>query len=147
MPLLVAAIIYLLIEGYVMFLVAEHIGFLATFGLFVVSAVAGSYLLRSQGMDAFSRTNAALMRGVSPQVQLLEGVLLFFAGMVFIVPGFVSDILVLPLLLPPFRTRIAKMMLRRFGKTGYIKQSEQYEYYNSYYPIQGLLQHLRQKQY
>ena len=113
MPLFI--ILYFIVEAYVLFLVATKFGFLVTLLLLVIAMFAGVALVRSQGLDVFRRANATLMQGQSPQLEIMEGTILLVCGIILIIPGFVTDILVLPLLIPALRHRVAKRMLDRLA--------------------------------
>ena len=107
--------LYFIIEAYVLFLVASKIGFLVTLLLLVLTALIGSTLVRSQGLDIFKRANGMLMQGQSPQVEIVEGTILLVCGIILIIPGFITDVLVLPLLIPALRRRVATRMLARLA--------------------------------
>ena len=112
MPFILAAVLYLFLEGYILFWAADLIGPLWVFLLLAASALFGVYLVRSHGLAVFFRANQALERGESPHAEMLDGIVLFFCGIIFIVPGFLSDIIVLPLLVPALR----RAVVRRMGK-------------------------------
>ena len=77
------------------------IGFFPTIALLVLSSVMGSYLLRSQ-QQAVLRMGQTQNRDVA---RLTAGVLL-------LVPGFISSILALIFLIPPLRALFASTLLR-----------------------------------
>ena len=114
MPI-IFVVLYFIIEAYVLFLVASKIGFLITLLLLVLAAFAGSALVRSQGLDIFKRATASMMQGQSPQVEIVEGTILLVCGIILIIPGFITDVLVLPLLIPALRHRVAIRMLARLA--------------------------------
>ena len=115
MPLLFLALIYCVVEGYILFWAADHIGFFRVLLILGGAALLGVYLVRSQGMSAFARANQAMYRGESPRTELLDGVVLLLCGVVLIIPGLLSDILVLPLLVPPLRRAVAHRMQMRMA--------------------------------
>ena len=112
MPFILAAFVYIILEGYILVWAAGLIGPLQVFLLLAASALFGLYLARSHGLAVFFRANQALERGESPHAEILDGIVLFLCGIVFIIPGFLSDILVLPLLVPALR----RAAVRRMGK-------------------------------
>ena len=128
MPIVLAVILYFVVESYVLFLVAAKIGFLATLLILVLAAFIGSAIARSQGLGVFSRANGALMQGQSPQVEIVEGVILLLCGIILVIPGFVSDILVLPLLIPALRRAVARRMLIRLTAQSQSRSQTIYEY-------------------
>lgn len=116
MPLFLFLIVYIMLEGYVILLVANALGFLPTLLLLFLSAFLGVYLVRQRGLTCFARANAALLEGRMPGLEILEGILTVVAGVILIIPGFVSDFLVLVMLLPFVLRSLSKLMLRHFDK-------------------------------
>jgi UPF0716 protein FxsA len=51
-----------------------------------------------------------------PHREVIDGVLVIFGGAFLITPGFISDILGVLLLLPPTRSVIRRIVVRRLGR-------------------------------
>jgi UPF0716 protein FxsA len=66
----------------------------------IVSAGIGIMLVRRQGFVALRRAQEAQANGEVPVGAILTGIRLAFAGVFLIVPGFITDVLGLLLLLP-----------------------------------------------
>lgn len=81
----------------------------------VASAVMGVWLLRWHGMSTMQRVQAAMLRGELPARAMLDGTLLFFSAVLLIIPGFITDLLGLLLLLPPLRWLLLRRFARRFA--------------------------------
>ncbi len=90
--------------------VAAEAGFLAALFLCFASAIVGGALVRHQGLNTLVSIQEALDRGEMPVDKIFDGMCLFIAGALFILPGFFSDFLATLLLLPPVRT-----FLRRYA--------------------------------
>lgn len=103
-------------ELYVVVQVASHIGVVATFGLMVLFTVAGVWLGKREGLGVLRRMNAQLNRGEVPTTELIDGVLVLAAGALLIVPGFITDIAGLLLLVPPVRSLLRATVLRRMQR-------------------------------
>jgi UPF0716 protein FxsA len=101
LPLLFLALPFLEIAGFVV--VGRHIGALATVGLVLASTVAGSMLLRHQGFGVMRRVRAEVEAKRDPSRQLVHGAIMVLASVLLIIPGFITDIFALLLLLPPVR--------------------------------------------
>lgn len=82
------------------------IGFFPTIALLVLSSVAGSCLLHSQ-QQAVLRMGQAQQRDAAR-----ESVYRLTAGVLLLVPGFISSILALIFLIPPLRALFASTLLR-----------------------------------
>ena len=115
MPLLLilALIIGLpLIEVYLLIEVGSVIGALPTIGLAILTAVAGTALVRHQGFGVLRRIQQALARDEVPALELLDGALILVAGFFLLLPGFLTDCAGLLLLIPPLRRFIVRRYVR-----------------------------------
>src|SRR5699024_6272544 len=100
-------------ELYVLIKVGSIIGVIPTVALVLLTTMIGSYLVKRQGLEVLSRVQSAQARGEVPALPLLNGIALFFAGVLLIVPGFISDALGFVLLIPRLREYIARTLLSR----------------------------------
>ncbi|MGK9233006.1 FxsA family protein [Inquilinus limosus] len=111
MPLLALLLLVpVLAEITVFILVGRWIGVLATLVLFIAIGVIGSLLLKRQGMRALREMQAALARGEPPAEPVAHAALLVLAALLLIFPGFLSDLMALPLLLPPVRRAVIRWL-------------------------------------
>ena len=99
-----------LIELYLLIQVGGEIGALPTIGLSILTAVVGAALARRQGFAVLAEVHAAADRGEVPALPMLDGALLLIAGLMLLLPGFVTDGLGFLLLVPPFR----RLLIGRF---------------------------------
>ena len=97
-----------LLEIAVFVAVGGEIGLWPTLGAVVATALAGSVLLRVQGLSTLYRAREHLERGELPVKELFDGVCLVFAGALLLTPGFITDGAGLLLFLPPFRAAIRR---------------------------------------
>mgnify|MGYP000881352421 CR=1 FL=1 len=100
------------LEFYVLVEVGARIGALNAVLLVILFAMAGVWLARTQGMGTLGRIQQSMAQGVLPADELLDGLFLLLAGILMVVPGFVTDAFGVLLLLPPVR-RLAAHLLRR----------------------------------
>ncbi|MDE1148789.1 MAG: FxsA family protein [Azospirillaceae bacterium] len=114
MRLPVLIVVYLLLEIAAFAWVGEKVGVLGTVALVVLSTVVGLWLVQRQGLDAL-RKAAGLAPGQAPVVEAWDGLCLATAGVLFAVPGFVSDALAVALLLPPVRRVLLAQAQRLSG--------------------------------
>jgi UPF0716 protein FxsA len=98
--------------------VGARLGVGLTLLLVFASAVFGFWLVRAQGFAAATRVQAMITRGESPALELLEGLALLAAGILLVIPGFVTDIVAFALLIPPLRRGILRFYLRRVRPEG-----------------------------
>ncbi|CBL46395.1 Predicted FxsA cytoplasmic membrane protein [gamma proteobacterium HdN1] len=99
-----------LLESIVMAKMGSRIGWGFTIALLLLAAIVGSQLVRQQGFAILGRLQVAMARGESPSREMLNSGLIMMAGMLLIVPGFVSDALALLLLIPFFRRSLVSKM-------------------------------------
>jgi UPF0716 protein FxsA len=69
----------------------------------IVAMVAGLALLRHTGLQAVGRLRAALAEGKEPGHSIVDAACFAAAGILLIIPGFVSDLLAVILMLPATR--------------------------------------------
>ena len=97
--------------------VGSRIGAGLTVLLVLLSAAIGFWLVRWQGLATAARVQATITRGESPAVGMLEGLALLAAGILLIIPGFLTDLVAFVLLIPPLRRGIIHVFLRRLSST------------------------------
>jgi UPF0716 protein FxsA len=102
-----------LLEVAVFIEVGGQIGVWPTIGATVATALAGSLLLRAQGLAALTRARAQMDEGLLPAREMFEGVCLVLAGALLLVPGFVTDVIGLLLFIPPLRD-VLRLMFARY---------------------------------
>ena len=110
--LAILALPFVEIAGFVV--IGGRIGVLATLAWVVLTGMLGLGLIRRQGLDALRRARAALRRGESPTAELADAALVSLAGVLLLLPGFVTDAFGLVLALPPVRRRVVARMRARF---------------------------------
>jgi len=98
-------------EIWVMIEVGQEIGALSTVALIIGTAVLGVLMFRIQGLATLARVQDHLDRGEAPVGELLSGLGLLVAGMLLVIPGFLTDVLGLILFIPPVRRFLVGAML------------------------------------
>lgn len=112
-----------LLELWLIFQVANRVGWLETVGLLILVAFTGTWLLLREGRLTYMNLRAAMARGQMPTNELIDGAILIVGGALLLTPGFFTDIVGLVLLVPISR-RPAKRLFRRLfswwfvGRTG-----------------------------
>lgn len=102
-----------LVEIYILIEIGGLIGGGLTIVLVVLTALLGAALVRAQGFATIARVQKQLARGRSPALEMLEGLLLFFAGALLLTPGFFTDAVGFTLLMPALRRRFIRYVLAR----------------------------------
>ena len=111
-----------IVEIYLFIQVGGVIGAPATIGIVLLTAVAGAWLFRAQGLSTLARARNSMAQGQVPAMELMEGVFLLLAGAFLLTPGFFTDALGFAFLIPPLRRGLIQLALRRsvihFSQTG-----------------------------
>lgn len=99
------------IAGFVM--VGRALGLWATLGLVIGTAVLGVFLLRSQGMHLLKKLSEESREGKVPGRSLIDGAMIVVAGILLLLPGFLTDIIGIALFIPFVRTFIWGLIGKR----------------------------------
>ena len=94
--------------------VGGEIGVWWTLLLIVATAVAGTTILRRQGLATLRRARESVARNEFPVNEVFDGACLLVAGLLLLTPGFVTDFVGALLLIPPFRALIRGPTVRYF---------------------------------
>jgi len=119
MLILVAVLVFVvvpIIELWVIVEVAGSLGLVPTLALLLAISVAGSLLVRAQGLGVLRRARAMWAEGRVPTDDLLDGVLVLGAGALLLTPGFVTDALGLLLLVPLVRRLTGSLTFGRIRR-------------------------------
>lgn len=101
------------VELSVLIRAGEILGTWTTIGLVLFTAVLGVSLVRSQGLSTLMQVQQKLSRGEAPGQEIVEGMMLAMAGVLLLIPGFVTDFIGILLLTPLTRRLIAALVFKR----------------------------------
>ncbi len=114
LPLFLALFIGVpLIEIYLLIEVGGAIGALPTVLAVLLTAILGVTLIRIQGFLTLQKAQASMNQGITPAKEMIEGVMLLFAALCLLMPGFFTDTIGFLLLIPPLRLLLASVFLNR----------------------------------
>ncbi|MEU6132523.1 FxsA family protein [Saccharopolyspora sp. NPDC047091] len=113
MPILLLLLAIGVVEISVLVLVGSTIGVLPTIALLFGGAFLGSWLLRREGRRSLQAFNEAATQRKAPDREVADGVLVVAGGLLIALPGFVSDVVGLVLLLPMTRSLVRRRLQRR----------------------------------
>jgi len=106
MRLFLLFLIVPLIEIALFIQVGGLIGLPATLLIVILTAVAGTFLIRSQGAAVMMNLRETMNDLSDPTEPLAHGAMVLFAGALLLTPGFFTDVLGLSLMVPGIRSRI-----------------------------------------
>jgi len=116
---LLALIAWPLVEIGLFVEIGGRLGLWATLGLVLGTAMLGISVLRSQGVRAQANLRAAMQGFGTPGTPLAHEALILVAGGLLILPGFLTDVLGLLLLLPPLRSLMIARLSKRVVVQGF----------------------------
>lgn len=117
--LLIALVIAVPVMEIAVFIkVAQGIGVLATVALAIGAGLVGLLMVRAQGLRSLMRAKAMADRGELPLAEMFDGLCVALAGGLLILPGFLSDLVAITLLLPPVRLALKVWLARHFTLVG-----------------------------
>ncbi len=96
--------------------VGSHLGVFTTLLLCFLSAVLGTAIVQHQGLGVLARVRQSLDRGLLPMDDMFDGLCLMIAGVLLILPGFVSDLVGFALLVPAVRQQVRRVLATKYGR-------------------------------
>ena len=123
MWLLIAFIAVPMIEIGLFIQVGGAIGLWPTLLIVLVTAVLGTFLVRTQGAMALSQLRNSFSDMQDPTEPLVHGAMILFAGALLLTPGFFTDAVGFSLLIPSvrcaaYRAIRARVSVQSFGTPG-----------------------------
>lgn len=109
-------IIIPLMELALLIQIGRWLGVGETIGLCILTAMVGAYLVRLEGLRVWLKLQSELSQGRMPADQLIDGVLILAGGIMLLVPGVITDLIGLTLLLPFTRFLYRRWLKKKFEK-------------------------------
>ncbi|MBF8779578.1 FxsA family protein [Pseudomonas fulva] len=106
-------LIFPVLELFVFVKVSAAIGFFPALLLVIAGSALGILVMRLAGLATALRTRESLQRGELPAEDMFQGLMMALAGVLLLIPGFISDVLGLLCLLPFTRRLIARKLRQR----------------------------------
>jgi UPF0716 protein FxsA len=104
-----------LLELFVFIEVGQAIGWLLAVVLLLGTSVLGAQLMRIQGRSAIERVSLAVSERRAPAHAAINGALGLLGGLLLVLPGFVTDVLGVLLVLPPTRAQARRWLSRHYS--------------------------------
>lgn len=105
-----------LLELYILIKIGSYLGPFLTIALIIFSGFLGLLLARFEGLRTLHQIRQNLSQGILPAEEMLDSVLIFAGGVLFVVPGVITDCAALVLLIPFTRTIFKRWLRRRFDR-------------------------------
>ena len=104
-----------LVELFLLIRIGAAFGAVTTILIVLLTGILGTFLARQQGFQVWLRVQQSMQRSVFPADELVDGLLIFVAGLVLITPGVLTDALGFLLLIPPTRRFFRRWLMNRFS--------------------------------
>lgn len=115
-----------LLELALLLLMGRYISVWFTLAFVVLTGLAGAILLRYQGIQTLRNIQRDLNERRMPTDSLLDGLFIFIAAILLILPGVTTDIVGLTILIPPLRllykTWLVRWFKSRFKLQGFVSR-------------------------
>ena len=105
-----------LLELYILIKIGSYLGAFLTVALIIFTALLGLLLARFEGLRTLHQIRQSLSQGIVPAEEMLDSVLIFAGGVLFVIPGVLTDVVALVLLIPFTRTIFKRWLRRRFDR-------------------------------
>jgi UPF0716 protein FxsA len=125
MWLLIAFIAVPVIEIALFIQVGGFIGMWPTLLIVILTALAGTYLVRSQGRLALGQLQQSFNELRDPTGPLVHGAMILFSGALLLTPGFFTDAVGFALLIPAVREAAFKAIRARIKVQGFTAHTTQ----------------------
>lgn len=129
--LLAAFAFYIYLELSLLVTIGAAIGVLPLILLLLFTSMIGIALIRSRGWYVMVNIQQQLQRGEIPTRSLLQAFLWLFAGILFLIPGLLNDLLAILLLLPfsaPFLETLLAKKIHSFTFTHHFRQRQHHQH-------------------
>ncbi|HEX3019876.1 MAG TPA: FxsA family protein [Chitinispirillaceae bacterium] len=111
-----------ILELFILLQIGTKIGAFSTVLIVIGTAIIGASLARLQGINTIRRIRQSLSEGKIPAEELLDGFLIFIAGLLLVTPGLLTDLTGFLLLIPISRNKlklwIKKKMQQWINRSG-----------------------------
>jgi UPF0716 protein FxsA len=119
MYLFLAFLLVPLIEIALFIQIGGLIGLWPTLGIVILTAILGTWLVRTQGLMALGQLKTSFADLNDPTEPLAHGAMILFAGALLLTPGFFTDAVGFLLLTPPVRLAVIRYLRSRVQVHGF----------------------------
>ncbi len=107
-------LIYIFVEIYVFVEVSAKIGFLPSVILLISFSIIGYIITKRIKSASFQNAIADYSNGSSPSKNLVKSAAFFISGLLFLVPGFITDFIAVLFLIPLLNYYLVYLIFRYF---------------------------------
>ena len=109
-----------IIEIIIFITVGSNIGIINTIAIILITALAGIFLVKKQGIYLLFNAQKNLSQGIMPTEEIKGGIFLLISGLLLITPGFFTDCIGFTIFLKPVQNYISSKAKEYFqSRRGY----------------------------
>ncbi len=105
-----------ILDLFILIKLFKNMGFWTTVLLIILTGIAGCYLAITEGKVTVIKVNKELGQGKIPGNDLINALCIFLGGILLVMPGIITDIIGITLVVPPTRDFYREYLIRRFTK-------------------------------
>ena len=114
--ILLSIILIPIIEIYLFIKIGSQIGAITTISLIFITAIAGVYYAKYEGLNTLKAGFLQLSKNEAPAYEIISGAAIAFAALLLIIPGFATDILGFLIIFPVSRKFFINKFSSKFKK-------------------------------
>ena len=112
-PFIIFFLILPIIEIWALIKLGSYFGFLGTLTLIIGTAVIGIYIAKQQGLGIIFSLQSKLAQGRQALPEIVEGIALLLGALFFIIPGAITDLFGIVLIIPSLRRYLLKLAVNK----------------------------------
>ena len=112
-PFIIFFLILPIIEIWALIKLGSYFGFLGTLTLIIGTAVIGIYIAKQQGLGIIFSLQSKLAQGKQALPEIVEGIALLLGALFFIIPGAITDLFGIILIIPSLRRYLLKLAVNK----------------------------------
>ena len=112
-PFIIFFLILPIIEIWALIKLGSYFGFFGTLALIIGTAVIGIYIAKQQGLGIIFSLQSKLTQGRQALPEIVEGIALLLVALFFIIPGAITDLFGIVLIIPSLRRYLLKLAVNK----------------------------------
>ena len=112
-PFVIFFLILPIIEIWALIKLGSYFGFFGTLTLIIGTAVIGIYIAKQQGLGIIFSLQSKLTQGRQALPEIVEGIALLLGALFFIIPGAITDLFGIVLIIPSLRRYLLKLAVNK----------------------------------
>ena len=112
-PFAVFFLVLPIIEIWALIKLGNYFGFFGTLIIIIGTAIIGIFIAKQQGLGIIFSLQSKLAQGKQALPEIVEGLALLMGALFFIIPGAITDIFGIILIIPSFRKFLLKLAVNK----------------------------------